>query len=41
VKRSYDAKGYGDAKAEPDIAIDEARHLIIVTVRITEGTNTK
>jgi beta-lactamase regulating signal transducer with metallopeptidase domain len=41
VKRSYDAKGYGDAKEEPDITIDDAHHLINVTLRITEGLHTK
>jgi hypothetical protein len=41
VKRSYEAEGYGDAKVEPDIAIDEIHHLINVTLRITEGPNTK
>jgi hypothetical protein len=41
VKRSYDAKGYGDAKEEPEITIDDAHHLINVTLRITEGLHTK
>ena len=41
VKRSYDAQGYGDAKDEPDITIDDAHHLINVTLRITEGLHTK
>jgi hypothetical protein len=37
VKRSYDAKGYRDAKAEPDITIDDDHHLINVRLRVAEG----
>ena len=41
VKRSYDAKGYGDALAEPDITIDHDNHIISIRLRVTEGLHTK
>jgi Surface antigen variable number repeat len=40
VKRSYDAQGYGEAKEEPDINIDDVNHLVNVTVRIIERLRT-
>ena len=41
LKRLYDNKGYGAAKEEPDTAVDDARHLIDITVRIAEGPVSK
>jgi hypothetical protein len=41
VRSLYEAKGYGDSKWEPATAIDDARHIIDFTLRITEGPRTK
>jgi hypothetical protein len=40
VKRLYDAKGYGNAKEEPETTIDDAHRVIDVTIRITQGLRT-
>ncbi len=37
----YGAKGYEAAKVEPDINIDDTRHLINLTIRVTEGVRTR
>jgi outer membrane protein assembly factor BamA len=37
LKSLYGAKGYSDAKEQPDTAIDDAHHVIDITVRIAEG----
>jgi hypothetical protein len=37
VKRSYDAKGYGDALAEPDITIDHDNHIISIRLHVDLG----
>jgi len=41
LKRLYDTKGYGDAKEQPDTEIDDAHHVIDITVRIAEGPRAK
>jgi hypothetical protein len=41
LKSLYGAKGYGDAKEQPDTEIDDAHHVIDITVRIAEGPQAK
>jgi outer membrane protein assembly factor BamA len=41
LKHLYDAKGYSNAKDQPDTEIDDAHHVIDITVRIAEGPRAK
>jgi hypothetical protein len=41
LKGLYATKGYSDAKEQPDTEIDEAHHVINITVRIVEGPRAK